>query len=111
VSWIEQNENPQEICTQLGFCSSEEQRKPHIKQIAQASKASKSVKAQKPMLVMKPEIKPGDDMCTSCQAGISMMEDWLSDSTTEAQIETYLQIFCAVVPDLKSTVRKKHFLF
>jgi len=71
IQWIEQNQTPDQICSQLGFCNS-----------------TRLIKQQ----------KPRDANCFICETIISSVEQWVENNSTEQQIEQYLDTLCALVP-------------
>jgi len=91
VQYIQQNESPNTVCQQVGLCSS---KKPSPKKIA-----FHKLKASKPQKVA----GVSDSTCTGCEQVIGLMENWLANSNTESQIETYLETFCALVPGFEQT--------
>jgi len=71
VSYLQNNENPQQVCTQIGACS--------------------SVAVQ------------GGGECSVCGTVVNTMETWIASSSTEAQIESYLDTLCGLVPGFGAT--------
>jgi saposin len=81
VSWIEANESPTDVCTQLGFCGN-----------------STRVKAMK----AKAEAKARQDQCFICETVISTVEQWVASNATEQEIEQYLDTLCTLVPSFQA---------
>jgi len=71
---IEQTENPTEVCTQLGLCSS-------AALIKQAR----------------------DTNCFLCEQVIGAIEGWIDSSSTISEIESNLQTLCSFVPGFTAT--------
>jgi len=75
IQWIEQNEDAETICTQLGMCTSK---------------------------LMKPKPKPAkvkDADCDLCTYVVGLAETWLASNATEQQIEQFLDSVCDFTPD------------
>jgi saposin len=87
IQWIEQNESPNDICTQLGFCNS-----------TRRLKGKEAVLKQK---LVKPPPKQGAN-CFICETIITSIESWLEQNATEAQIEQYLDTLCTLVPSFQA---------
>jgi len=87
VQWIEQNETPTSICTQLGFCTS-----------------TRKMKAKEGLVKQKPakQIPKQGANCFVCETIISSIESWLEQNATEQQIEQYLDTLCALVPSFQA---------
>jgi len=75
IQWLENTENPHEVCTQLGLCSS-----------------------SKNMMMIKVNGNQLGDNCVLCQFVVSSAEAWLEANATEAQIEQYLEVLCNTLP-------------
>jgi len=86
VQWIEQNETPEDICSQLGFCNSTRKMK------------TKEFSAKHNLLKQKPR----DANCFICETIISSVESWVENNATEQQIAQYLDTLCALVPSFQS---------
>jgi len=78
VNWVEEYENATIVCTQIGECSSSK--------VA----CSKPVKAQ-------------DANCGICGDIVGTIENYVAQGNTEQEIENYLEIVCALVPQWTST--------
>jgi len=76
IKWIEQNEDAETICTQLGMCT---------------SKPLKG-KPTKPA-------KVNDADCDLCTYVVGIAETWLASNATEQQIEQFLDSACDFTPD------------
>jgi len=84
IQWLEQNESPQQICVQLGMCT---------------SKPKPKVMVSKPKLLMLSMPKrPGDANCVICESIIEAVEDWVQNNSTVQEIEQNLEILCALIP-------------
>jgi len=92
VQWIENNENPTQICTQLGFCGSK---------LMKGKFNHKLMTPPNKLVQPKPALK--DAVCDSCEQVIGLIETWLNNANTEAQIESYLETFCALIPGFEQT--------
>lgn len=82
VQYIETNEDPQTLCTQLGLCSSS---KINIIEEVVNNKA------------------PQQDACSLCELAISYIEGWLAQNATVQQIEQALEKLCNLIPQLAAT--------
>jgi len=78
ITWILNNENPQEFCTQVGLCSSA---KPVLRKAA----------------IKKLIIKSGST-CSICETLAALLEEFLGNPGTEKEIETELAQLCAQLP-------------
>jgi len=94
VHWLQQNESPQQVCTQLGLCSSASENFHH--KVNQRVKQILKFKGSKVN-------KIGDAVCDGCQQVIGIMETWVASQSTEAQIENYLEALCQLVPAFQQT--------
>jgi len=83
VAYIENNEQPTTVCTQLGLCKS--------KKSCQKSMTSLAVAA------------PADLQCGLCETVIDAIESWLENNKTMTEIKTDLDEYvCALVPAFRS---------
>jgi saposin len=83
IQWIENNETPQQVCTQLGLCTNLHFIKPHKP-------------TPKPQFLMAK--KPGDTNCLICEYLIEAIEQWVENNDTIEQIEQNLETLCALIP-------------
>jgi len=93
VQWLNENETPSQVCTQLGFCSSR-----RVKSHMGGLKTIKAIEA-KPVKLVKaaPQIKQSD--CGACEVIIGYIEGWAVNNATATQIETYLEAICPYIPN------------
>jgi len=80
-AYIKQNEDPTQVCTELGFCSKKRMLLPI---------------PTKPMI-------PASTECTECGQVIAMIENWMANSLNEKQIITAVEAFCTYVPGFETT--------
>jgi len=82
AQYIAQNEDPRTVCTDLEFCTS-------------SKKSAKNVKVVVPAPVPKPTPPKDDDLCTTCQAVMTIIEKYVAQNSTEQFITIYLeQVVC-----------------
>jgi len=79
VQWIETNEDPNVVCSQIGICAAK--------------------KLNRPVFNMPKVHKPQDVNCDMCTYAVGAVEDWLESNATEQEIEQNLEQFCALFPD------------
>jgi saposin len=77
IGWINQDEDPQQICQQLGFCTS---------------------------LLIKPSSKPltlieSSTECIGCEEVIGIIEQWLENSEDQQVVISALEVVCTYAPD------------
>jgi len=85
ITWIEQNETPEEVCTQLGLCSSNEVAHPKILPINWG------------------KILGQDSECSDCEYIIGVVEQWMDNTNNQQEIITAVEIVCTYMPDWEST--------
>jgi len=95
IQWIEQNETPTQICTQLGFCTSNKgtvMPSPHKSLLNQLSK------------ILAPPKKVSDDAeCDTCEEVIGYIETWLENSNNQQDVVTAVEVVCTYMPDWETT--------
>eukprot|EP01119_Soliformovum_irregulare_P008527 TRINITY_DN21646_c0_g1_i1.p1 TRINITY_DN21646_c0_g1~~TRINITY_DN21646_c0_g1_i1.p1 ORF type:complete len:185 (+),score=35.32 TRINITY_DN21646_c0_g1_i1:135-689(+) len=74
-AYIQNNESPAQVCTQLGVCSS---------------------------LSAKVLVRQGGDVCLLCQSVIGAIDGWLASNLTETQIQNQLESLCGLVPSFQN---------
>jgi len=85
ISWIQNNETPLQVCTQLGMCSN-------------SSKNAFGVKLIKETMV------PADDQtCTTCEYIISTVEQWLENTNDQQDVINALETVCTYMPGWETT--------
>jgi len=89
ITWIEQNEDPQEICTQLGLCTSKAAAHPKILPI-NFGKLFSSMPGQ-------------DSGCSDCEYIIGVIEQWMDNTNNQQEIVTAVEIVCTYMPDWEQT--------
>jgi len=85
VQWIEQNETPEEVCTQLGLCTSKDVAHPKILPINWG------------------KILGQDSECSDCEYIIGVIEQWMDNTNNQQEIVTAVEIVCTYMPDWEST--------
>jgi len=85
IQWIEQNETPQQVCTQLGLCSSKDVAHPKILPINWG------------------KILGQDAECTDCEYIIGVIEQWMDNTNNQQEIVSAVEIVCTYMPDWEST--------
>jgi len=78
VNWVEEYENATTVCTQIEECP------------------SSMVDCDKP-------IKSSDEKCGICGDVITTIENYIAQGSTEQEIENYLEIICALIPQWSTT--------
>jgi len=73
IQYIEQNETPEEVCTQLGQCSSKDAK---IRQTAE---------------------------CDTCEEAIGYIDNWLSNSNDQQEVITAVEVICTYFPEWSAT--------
>jgi len=104
ISWINQNESPQTICTQLGQCSSS--KSSSIKHPLPKFSDLKNFKI--PSKLSRPSHKLsthqiGDAECSGCEEVISIIEQWLDQSDNQDEVITAIEVVCTFMPDWETT--------
>jgi len=83
IAWLEQNEDADQICTQLGLCTSK-------------------IETPKPKPSNLKNLK--DAECDNCQAVIKAIEYWMTQNQTEQEFEEFFEsTFCTWVADWQQT--------
>jgi len=103
LAWINQNETPQEICTQLGMCTSSKTiflGKFNIPTIHQLSKLP-SIKFPKP--VSKPVTQVDDAECGGCEDVIGTIEQWLDETGNQDEVIQAVEVVCTYMPGWETT--------
>jgi saposin len=80
VNWVEEYENATTVCTQIEECPS----------------AKSCAKPMKPA-------KVDDATCGICGDIVSTIENYVAQGSTETEIENYLEIVCALIPQWSAT--------
>jgi len=75
ISYIQQDETPTQICTNMGFCTS-----------AKADCA-----------------KIQDAECDECEMAVSTIETWLDNTNNQADVVTAVEVVCTYMPSWTST--------
>jgi len=89
IQWLEQNETPSQVCTQLGFCTS-----------------AKGVLIPVPQIfkLLTPPKKVSDDAeCDTCEEIIGYIENWLENSNNEQEVITAVEVVCTYMPGWETT--------
>jgi len=89
INYLDQNYNPQQVCTYIGLCSS----KAPVKIVNNKPTPLNKIKVH-----AQPKLKAGP-FCTYCTAGVGIAEQWVLQNSTVAQIEAKLESYCALIPD------------
>jgi len=105
ISYIESNYTPEQVCAAIGLCAMPPKNgfKPLLKVKPGANKPLLKVKpgANKPLLKVKPnspKVKDGP-FCPYCQSAVGIVEQWVANNATIAEIEANLEQFCSLIPD------------
>ena len=118
IAWINSNETPETICTQIGMCSSK--KATHYKSFNKISKPTLTKmngKVQVPTLdaLMKAKILPSKPLkvnapqgfgCSGCLEVISVIENWLDQSNNQQEVITAVEVVCTYMPGWETTVSK-----
>jgi saposin len=95
IQWIEQNETPTQVCTQLGFCTSS-------KGVSMPS--PKTALRIAKLLPQPPKPKVNDDAeCDVCEEVIGYIENWLANSDDQEQVITAVEVVCTYMPEWENT--------
>jgi len=104
IAWINQNETPQTICTQLGLCSTQSSTQPTKVTLPKFSDLKKF------KLPSKTYSRPahsthriGDAECAACEEVISTIEMWLDQTDNEDDVISAVEIVCTYMPDWDAT--------
>jgi len=74
VAWLQANETPEEVCTQLTLCTS-----------SKAVKLSQSLE------------------CSECDSVVSVIEEWLDNTNNQAEVITTIETVCTYMPGWEAT--------
>jgi saposin len=80
VAWINQNEDPEQICQQLGLCSS-----------------------KKPAVATKPTKVASTAECSACENVIATVENWLDSTSNQQEVITAIEVVCTYMPEWSTT--------
>lgn len=105
IQYIEQNETPQQICTQLGLCSSVtlinggliNPHKTAVPTLKELQKLSPGI-----LTSVKPS-KVGDAQCDLCQQIIGAIENWMANTNDQAEVITAVEVVCTYMPQWQTT--------
>jgi len=108
IQWIEQNESPDEICQQLGLCTSEKTKLPSAKVIQSIVEAKTKFGSSKLVenfiKIHKPIPKlPADIECTGCNEVIGVIENWLDNTQDQQTVIDTVEVVCTYMPDWETT--------
>jgi len=103
ISYIEDNETPTQVCTQLGLCSSSS---PYSVTMGKFNIPLKDV--LKLQDLPKPSHTKGQGCgqsveCGSCEDVISVIETWLDQSGNQQEVITAVEIVCTYMPGWETT--------
>jgi len=88
IKWVQNNENPQTFCTQVGACTSSLRRTPAVRQLPRKSKHSKREIVEETQ----------GAVCQVCELVITYVEQLVSQNNTIAGIEAEVDQMCTVLP-------------
>jgi len=104
LAWIEADETPTEVCTQLGQCTS-----------GSSQKTSNNVKTNVPSFaniqkylpnlpkVVKPVSVGQNVECGGCEEVITVIEEWLDNTEDEQSVITTIEVMCTYMPEWVAT--------
>lgn len=101
IAYINANETPEEICTQMGLCSSSKSTKPS-KIVVPNFDDLRKIKIPTPAM-KKPAAKVGDVQCSGCEEVISIIENWLNQSSSQSEVVSAVEIVCTYMPGWEAT--------
>jgi len=88
IQYLNQDETPEEVCTQIGFCTSNSK---HSKPISPAKLTKLSNQIQQTA------------ECSECEEFVSYIEEWMENSNNEADIITTVEVLCTYFPEWETT--------
>jgi saposin len=105
IQFIEQNETPQQICTQLGLCSSVtvinggliNTHKLPLPSLKELQKLTPGI-----LTAVKPA-KNGAAQCDLCQQIIGAIENWMANTNDQAEVITAIEVVCTYMPQWQTT--------
>lgn len=115
ITWIQANETPETICTQLGACSSSK-KATHYKSFEKISKPTQTkinVKVPTLQAIMNAKVIPSkplkkvdapqDVQCSGCMEVIGVIENWLDQANNQQEVITAVEVVCTYMPDWETT--------
>jgi hypothetical protein len=100
ISWIEANETPASICSQLGLCTSQATKKIGTFKIPNIS-SMKNVKLPIPAKAQRPHLN--DVECDGCIEIVGIIENWLDQSNNQEEVISAVEVVCTYMPGWEST--------
>jgi len=84
IGWLNQNETPEQVCVQLGFCTST------------LFKGLSKVASFKTSAIQQTE------ECSDCESVIGHIENWMNATSNQGEIITTVEIVCTFMPEWES---------
>jgi len=110
ITWINADETPETICTQLGMCSSKINKplfnkvSPKITNIKIPNFTDlKHVTLPKPSKIVSKPTKVNDAECSGCDEVISVIENWLEQANNQQEVISAVEIVCTYMPGWETT--------
>jgi len=102
IAWIQQNESPQTICTQLGLCTSSKT-ETVVNSLPKFSDIKNSHIPSKISFVKTHTTHVEQAQCGSCEEVVSIIEEWLDQTDNQDEVISAIEIVCTYMPDWEST--------
>jgi len=104
LQYIEQNESPQQICTQLGLCSSVTVINGGLINSHKVAIPLKELQKLSPAILtsIKPH-KVGNAQCDLCEQIIGAIENWMENTNDQSEVITAVEVVCTYMPQWETT--------
>jgi len=100
IAWINQNETPTQICTQLGQCTSSKTSTANKFNVPSLTRLQKFMTGLPK--ITKP-VAPQGVECGGCEEVITVIEQWLENTDDQSTVITAIEVVCTYMPGWETT--------